>query len=62
MRLACVLMRKPGVILCDELTSSLDRPTSQMILRILQEASVGKTLVIVTHDVFEKNSFLVCWA
>ena len=49
--IACVLAKKPRLILADEPTAALDYATSIEILALLQKAvQNGATLIIVTHN------------
>ncbi|CQR60392.1 Glutathione import ATP-binding protein GsiA [Streptomyces leeuwenhoekii] len=50
--LARALAARPDVLLCDEVTSALDRSTALMVLDLLDEVcrELGTALVVVTHD------------
>ncbi|SHF06604.1 ABC transporter ATP-binding protein [Streptoalloteichus hindustanus] len=50
--LARALLARPGVLLCDEITSGLDTLTQQGILDLLAElrATTAGTLVLISHD------------
>lgn len=47
--IARALLRKGGLILLDEPTSSLDAETEGRLLSRLSESAAGRTIVIVTH-------------
>jgi lipoprotein-releasing system ATP-binding protein len=57
--IARALMNDPNVILADEPTSSLDDINCQRVIELLkmQSASIGASLVVVTHDQRLKNEF-----
>ncbi len=50
--IARALRNRPGLILADEPTGSLDRETGREVLRVLREqaAAYGAALAVVTHD------------
>jgi lipoprotein-releasing system ATP-binding protein len=54
------LMNNPNVILADEPTSNLDDTNCQKVVALLKEqsASIGASLVVVTHDQRLKDEFL----
>ena len=47
--LARSLLHSPQVLLLDEPTSSMDQGTEKKVVNSLQDVSVTKTMVIVTH-------------
>ena len=47
---ARVLAAQPALTLADEPTSSLDEKNATFVIEALQEASAGKTLIVVSHD------------
>lgn len=47
---ARVLAQQPQIILADEPTSSLDEKNCRFVLDSLLEASLGKMLIVVSHD------------
>ncbi|MDR3231513.1 MAG: ATP-binding cassette domain-containing protein [Synergistaceae bacterium] len=50
--IARALANDPGILLCDEATSSLDPQTTLSILRLLKDLNVklGITIVVITHE------------
>jgi D-methionine transport system ATP-binding protein len=50
--IARALANEPGVLLCDEATSSLDPQTTLSILKLLKDlnAKLGLTIVVITHE------------
>ena len=57
--IARALVANPNIILCDEPTANLDKDNSLLFIDILAQLhSMGKTIVIATHDpLFENLSF-----
>ena len=57
--IARALVANPDIILCDEPTANLDRANSLLFIDIIKELySMGKTIVIATHDpLFEHLDF-----
>lgn len=57
--IARALMNNPSIILADEPTSNLDDDNCQRVIRLLknQSASIGASLVVVTHDQRLKDEF-----
>ncbi|MFA5408726.1 MAG: ATP-binding cassette domain-containing protein, partial [Bacilli bacterium] len=60
--IACVLAKKPKLIIADEPTSSLDSQNSALIMDILLKiAHIGKSMVVIaTHskDIYEKSDVI----
>ena len=49
--LARTILKKGDIILADEPTGNLDEGNKEIVLKILKELkSLGKTIIIVTHD------------
>jgi D-methionine transport system ATP-binding protein len=50
--IARALANDPGILLCDEATSSLDPQTTLSILKLLKDLNVklGLTIVVITHE------------
>lgn len=50
--IARAMIKKPKVLLCDELTGSLDSSSARDVLRLVQEVNraYGTTILIVTHN------------
>ena len=50
--IARALVADPSILVCDEPTGDLDRPTAEEILRLLQTLNrkYDKTIIMVTHD------------
>ncbi len=57
--IARAVMNKPGVILADEPTSSLDDVNCARVVALLREQSeqIGASLIVVTHDQRLKDEF-----
>jgi len=57
--IARALMNEPNVILADEPTSNLDDGNTQKVVTLLKEqsASIGASLIVVTHDQRLKDEF-----
>ena len=54
--LARLFVKKCDIILADEPTGSLDRSNAEIVMQLLEHLnSLGKTLVVVTHDQRIKN-------
>ncbi len=60
--IARALANRPQVLLCDELTSSLDPNTTADILKVLEDInkSLGVTIVIVSHEMEVIKSICNC--
>lgn len=50
--IARAMIKKPGVLLCDELTGALDSSSARDVLRLVQKVNkeFGTTILIVTHN------------
>ena len=49
--IARALMRRPGILLCDEPTGDLDDENTQLVLKLLREAAdAGTAVLLVTHE------------
>ena len=50
--LARAIVTEPGIIVADEPTGDLDKPSAHAVLLLLQElnGALGKTVIMVTHD------------
>ena len=46
---------KPGILLLDEITANLDAETEEMVLRALKSASEGRTVISISHRVYQKD-------
>ena len=44
----------PAVLLLDEITANLDAETEARVLEALRRASVGRTVLSISHRVYEK--------
>ncbi len=47
--IARALVREPKILLFDEATSSVDRPSEQLVQNALDKACYGRTLLMVAH-------------
>lgn len=45
-----IILNNPDVIILDEVTASLDQETKEKLFKVLEVATKGKTVVMVTHD------------
>lgn len=48
--IARALVHAPDLILADEPTSSLDDVNTERVIHLMKENSVGKTMIVVSHD------------
>lgn len=48
--LALALLNKPQILICDEITASLDEENAQKIIQILKELKNSVGLICITHD------------
>ena len=46
---------KPGILLLDEITANLDAETEEVVLRALKSASEGRTVISISHRVYQKD-------
>ena len=49
--IARVLLKNPDLIIFDEATTSLDKENESIIATLIQKISIGKTILIITHNV-----------
>lgn len=54
--LALALLNKPQILICDEITASLDKENVSKIISILEELKNTTALVCITHDLNLVNS------
>lgn len=54
--LALALLNKPQILICDEITASLDKENASKIISILEELKNTTALVCITHDLNLVNS------
>jgi ABC-type bacteriocin/lantibiotic exporter with double-glycine peptidase domain len=47
--------RKSKIIVMDEPTASLDQSNKELLLKTINKLSVGKTLIIISHDSIDSN-------
>jgi ABC-type multidrug transport system fused ATPase/permease subunit len=47
--------RKSKIIVMDEPTASLDQANKELLLKTINKLSVGKTLIIISHDPIDSN-------
>ncbi|KZK74180.1 MAG: thiol reductant ABC exporter subunit CydC [Pelodictyon luteolum] len=55
--IARAILQDAPVVILDEATASLDAPTEQEVLRRIEEASEGKTIITITHRLQEMERF-----
>lgn len=50
--IACAMIKRPKLLLCDELTGALDTHSSRAVLEVIEKvnAAYGTTIAIVTHN------------
>ena len=46
---------EPRILLLDEITANLDAETEEMVLRALKSASEGRTIISISHRVYQKD-------
>lgn len=46
---------EPKILLLDEITANLDAETEEMVLRALKSASEGRTVISISHRVYQKD-------
>lgn len=51
LQIARLLLSSCPIIVLDEMTSALDRKTTEDVIRELKSFVVGKTLIMITHDI-----------
>ena len=49
------LCMHPEILLLDEITANLDAETEEMVLRALKSASEGRTVISISHRVYQKD-------
>ena len=55
--LARLILKPCNIILADEPTGSLDKRNAELVIGLLKKInSMGKTVIIVSHDEYVKNS------
>ncbi|EIA7764511.1 ATP-binding cassette domain-containing protein, partial [Campylobacter jejuni] len=54
--LALALLNQPQILICDEITASLDKENASKIISILEELKNTTALVCITHDLNLVNS------
>ena len=54
--LALALLNQPQILICDEITASLDKENASKIISILEELKNNTALVCITHDLNLVNS------
>lgn len=55
--LARVLLKRPPVLLLDEVTASLDEASARRVVKRVRDAFAGRTVVAVTHDLDSTTAF-----
>ncbi|ABB23360.1 thiol reductant ABC exporter subunit CydC [Pelodictyon luteolum] len=55
--IARAILQDAPVVILDEATASLDAPTEQEVLRRIEEASEGKTIITITHRLQQMERF-----
>ncbi|MCA9299824.1 MAG: ATP-binding cassette domain-containing protein, partial [Phycisphaerales bacterium] len=48
--IARAIVTEPQIIVADEPTGDLDRPTAGSVMSLLQELNADRTIIMVTHD------------
>ena len=47
---------EPRILLLDEITANLDADTEEMVLRALKSASEGRTVISISHRVYQRDA------
>lgn len=47
---------EPKILLLDEITANLDAETEEMVLEALKNAAMGRTVISISHRVYQKSS------
>ena len=48
--IARALLKKPPILICDEITSALDEKTAEEILCTLRSLTSSRTIILITHS------------
>ena len=61
--IACSLVRKPSLVLCDEPSANLDSAISEQVLQLIEDLhNTGLTVVIIIHDPVSPNALSATWS
>ena len=47
---------EPRILLLDEITANLDADTEEMVLRALKSASEGRTVISISHRIYQRDA------